>query len=1135
MANYSLGTATGTIVIAYDGAGVAAASASIKGVDTTLASTAAKLDSTSKKMAKSGLIIAAGLAVAVDQAATFDSKMNLLVTAAGESPAALQKVAQGIQDIAVKTGTSLDNLADGAYVVEKAGNHGADALTILGAAAEGARAENADLSVVVNALTSIMQSYHLKASDAVATTNQLVAASGLAKTSMQTYAGSLSTVLPIASAAGLSFAQVGGAIATLTQHGTSAQEATQELANTIRNLLSPNQVAQKSMQQLGLSVTDLSQNLGKRGLNGTLDTIVDAISNKLGPSGLVVVNAFKKSQTAGQDLQTMLTKMPANLKSLSEGFLNGTVSAKDYRNGFRDLGSAGYAMGTQFLSLSTTANGFNDLIKSGQPQALTFASYLKNITGGATGMNTALQLTGGSAAYFNNAIDDINKSAQTSGKDINTWAITQQNATVKLGQLRAAGEVLAVNLGNAVLPAVLGVAGSLQKLVQWFSNLSPKTQKIIADTLLGTAAFLLLTSAILKVTSVVLKLASSIISIGKGIATVVTKIAGWITGNSAVAVSQEEVAVATGEADAAQEAQVITANELRLSLINLAIAQEAAAAATDTAGVAMDVAAAEMYDLDAAMDANPIGLIVIAIIALIAIIVLVIMHWKQVKEVMLEVWAAIKTGVVDAINFVKDHWKLIVEILLAPLFLIPVLIYVFWDQIKAAFMTSINAIFSFLQAVWGKIDSYIVQPVVGAFNAVKNALLTAYNFVASIISDILDWFTPNHWRIVALLLGPLGIVIDVITNHLQAIHDFIVAIWTDVFNFLQATWNKIAAIAAAIWNPIAAYFTALYEEFISGVTNIWNAIVAFLTAVWNQIAAIAVAVWDPIAAFFRAIWSAISAATVAAWNAVAAFLTAVWNGIRAAASAAWNAISNTISSIVNSVKNTVTSAFNALSGVASTVWGAIARAVSSAWTATISPITTAIHTAITTVQSAIQTLQGIWDAVWSALSGAISSAWNGAISAALSALSAVLDKIKGILSDITGAIGKVTGGVSKVAGKVGGFLGLDTGGYVPGRKGALATNVRVHGGEYVLSTDMLAGRANVDPNVMAALSSGQVKSVMANMKYGSNAGGATLPVAAAAVPNVRVFIGETELTDMVNVQIDNSLAPLVTMAKQGAL
>ena len=143
---YTIGTAEGVIRITYDPAGVAAAKKDQEALGASSLAAGSKMSKSSKIMAGAGLVIAGGLAFAAKQASDFQAKMNLLVTAGGESAGALNSVSKGIEDIAIQTGTSLNQLADGMYIVEKAGKRGAAGLDILRAAAEGARAEGTDAS-----------------------------------------------------------------------------------------------------------------------------------------------------------------------------------------------------------------------------------------------------------------------------------------------------------------------------------------------------------------------------------------------------------------------------------------------------------------------------------------------------------------------------------------------------------------------------------------------------------------------------------------------------------------------------------------------------------------------------------------------------------------------------------------------------------------------------------------------------------------------------------------------------------------------------------------------------------------------------------------------------------------------------
>ena len=401
--------------------------------------------------------IAQWMKTSADAAEGFQKQMNLLVTAGGESTKNLHGVEEGIKDIAVQTGISTSQLAEGMYTMEKAQMRGADGLRVLKAAAQGATDEQVDLGVMTNALTSIMRSYNIPTSKASSVTNQLVRASGEAKTSMQEFAGSLSTVLPVASAAGISFAEVGGAEATLTSHGTSAQESTQELANTIRSLQAPNQVAVNEMQQFGISSVDVAQNLGKRGLTGTISYLSETILKHMGPSGTILLNTFNQSKFAAQDASTMFGKLTGKAKELAKGVMDGSVTLNDYRQGLKALPDQQAALVRQWDQMYNKSKGFNDQLKQGSPQAQTYTEALKKIMGGATGMNTALMLSGGSTQTFAKNVKGISDVAKQNGRDISTWAETQNTARVQTDRFNQVLDTSRITLASKFLPALTGM------------------------------------------------------------------------------------------------------------------------------------------------------------------------------------------------------------------------------------------------------------------------------------------------------------------------------------------------------------------------------------------------------------------------------------------------------------------------------------------------------------------------------------------------------------------------------------------------------------------------------------------------------------------------------------------------------
>lgn len=452
---------------------------------------AAGMSAAGAKLTKGLTLPLLGLAaVSVDQAAKFQKSMTLIQTAGGETAAKTAVISKGIMGIATSTGTSLKDLGDGIYTVAKAGGtkwSATDQLKILKAAAQGAKAENVDMATSVNALTSVMASYGYNASQAVSTQNMLIRGAGLAKTTMQDFAGSLANVVPLASSLHISFAQVAGAIATMTQHGETAQRSTENLSNLITALAGQNNVASSAMQQLNINTLDLQQNLGKRGLVGTLNIVEDALA-KHSKGGMVVVSAFKQAALATHSLDTMMGTFQGTLKTNSEGLLKGGMSIKQYTAYAKSLGGTAGASALQFLGLYKSSQGFSDQLKSGNGTIRTSATMLQKMLGGVTGMRVALMLGGASAAQFAANTKAVGDAAQHAGVDVLGWNKTSETLSVKMDKAKAALQVLAVEIGTALIPAVSKIVSGVSSAVRWFSGLSSTSKQVLGWSVLVIAA-----------------------------------------------------------------------------------------------------------------------------------------------------------------------------------------------------------------------------------------------------------------------------------------------------------------------------------------------------------------------------------------------------------------------------------------------------------------------------------------------------------------------------------------------------------------------------------------------------------------------------------------------------------------------
>lgn len=809
----------------------------------------------SKGFMKLGAVATAGaiaLGVAsVHMAADFQTNMTRLVTSAGEAKSNLGLVSDGVLKLAVDTGTSTDQLSQGLYMIESAGYHGAQGLNVLKASAQGARAEGADLSEVANAVTSALNAYHLPASQAVAVTDQLVATVSSGKMKMQDLASSIANVLPVAAAAHISLAQVGGAVATMTASGYSADRATQDLAFSIEHLQGPSAVAQQAMAAVGLSSTDLSNNLGSRGLTGTLQLVSEAILQHMGPSGLVLLNSFNDSKQASASLTAMLDKMSPSLRALSQQFQAGDITASKYSTTIKKLPVDQQVLGQQFETLVKRSDGFQASLKNGSGAAVTFTSELSKIMGGAPGLSTALMLTGGSAKTFAGNVNTVANAAKTAGANVNGWSDIQGTFNFKLSQLKETVQTTGIRIGTVLIPVIEAAVGLFAR----HQNAALALAAVIGGVLL--AAMVNFGVATARTT------AQGVIFLAK---TIATTVAEWA------------------------ETAAITA---------MYVAEGVASAATAV--------------LDAVMDANPIVLIVGALIALGVALYEAYQHVSWFRAIVQDAFHAVGAvaswlwnnalkPVVDAIvvgaKFVGGVamwlWQEAIEPALQGVGAVAMWL---WHNVVEPVFDGIGATVSY---VWGNILSPVFHFIVALLRFGIAVELFALRKTAEAVWHGIAAVALWAWNNV---LKPTG---EAIVTATKAVGVAAMWLWSNAF---QPALNGIGAAALWLWHNV---LDPAWHGIGDTVSFAWNSVIkpAYdeLKSGIDGVKTVALSLWHDV---FEPAWKGIGDAVSAAWNNV---IKPIFDKIKAAVDDVVGGF-NKVVGLGKGILNGATKGINALTSI----------------------------------------------------------------------------------------------------------------------------------------------------------------------------------------------------------------------------
>lgn len=408
-----------------------------------------------------------------------------------------------------------------------------------------------------------------------------------------------------------------------------------------------------------------------------------------------------------------------------------------------------------------------------------------------------------------------------------------------------------------------------------------------------------------------------------------------------------------------------------------------------------------------AIAGGPMILIAAGIIALIAVIVLLVVYWDKIKEVTIKIWGSIA-------DFCSNIWKSISDIAVD---------------------------------VWGSIQEYFS----GLWDSIKDLASSAWNGikngVVSVFNSIKDFFSQWGLTILAVIMGPIGILALLIFKNWDLVKETAVSIWNSITEFLvgvwqgivafvtpifqaisdviSSVWNTVYSISSAIWTFIWEYLVAIWTAILYFVTPIFEAISKSIKEIWDKVQNITSKVWNSILSFLKTIWNGISTTTKTVWNAIFNFLKAifqkvssivktVWNSIKSIFTSVLNGIKSVFNTIWNGIKSTLTTIWNSIKSVASTVWNAVTRTIMGPVNKVKAQVTSAFNGLKSSVSSVFNSIKSIANSIWSSITTSIRSKITSLVSGVKSAFTGMKSAVVGIWNGLKTGMKTVINGIIKM-------------------------------------------------------------------------------------------------------------------------
>jgi TP901 family phage tail tape measure protein len=707
-----------------------------------------------KKMALGiTLPVLAGVAYAVKVAANFETTMNQVQAAAGATKAEMADLGKYALKMGADTMFSAGEAGQAMLELAKGGMTAAQIKAGgLKAALDLAAAGGLDLATAANTTVAAMNMFNLSAKDAPAIAAALAGGANASTASVESLALALSQVGPGATNAGLSLQQTTGVLAAFANAGIQGSDAGTSLKTFLSRLVPTTKTATAAMKALDMSFVN------QDGSIKSISQVAEILKTKMG--GLSQAQRIAAmSAIFGSDATRAATVL---MKEGATG-IDKYVKATSNQNAATDMAKArtkGLAGQWEQLkgSLETIAIAVGTILIPWLTKAVKWLTKLFNkFLELNTGQRKTVLVIALVAAAIGPLLILFGKMAQGVGAIIN---MSKAFGSMP-GGFKKFGEGLKKMFDGADLKG--GAKGFTTKLKTAVEN------ALASVKTLAPKAFTGLKSAI----------QSGVSKAASGLKVGVSAVASF-AGSAAGTIKDTAVTIANTAAKLAN-------------------------------AVATKVVAAAQWLWNAALTANPLGLIIVGIVALVAIFVLLWTRcawfrnfwkalWHGIVTVVRTVWTAIKPSL-DAI------WKGI---------------KVVWDKVWAA-----------AKWVWARIGPFVLAYV--------RSLWAGLKFWFGVISKVLHaaWtglvaVTRRVWPIVLAVvrhfMGQIRVAIAVI----KVVVGIVRAAWTVIVTVTRTIWRAIAfAVRQGVHNIVVA--VAIIHKVRDAVAKAWQKVKAVTVAIWNGI------------------------------------------------------------------------------------------------------------------------------------------------------------------------------------------------------------------------------------------------------------------------------------------------------------
>ena len=365
--------------------------------------------------------------------------------------------------------------------------------------------------------------------------------------------------------------------------------------------------------------------------------------------------------------------------------------------------------------------------------------------------------------------------------------------------------------------------------------------------------------------------------------------------------------------------------------------------------------------LNAAMAANPIGVVIAVITALVAAFVYLWNTSEGFRNFWIGLWETIKTFASNAVEAVTTGIQNFIASVEEFIGNLKQGIQDKLDEIHQGWDDAWNAIQTTAQTVFDGISqtvSNFVTGVQGFFQSLYEGAQAAWDTICNVVQVGILFVQELLNAAVEILMIPWNFIW---TNFGEAI----TSAWEGFKQIISNALDTISSTIQNIWNAIVAFLTPILQGIADTFTNSWNAIQnivktvvtaiqTFLQTTWNTITSLIRTAMNTIHNVIQTVWNTIKSVVQSVLNTIQSIVSSVWNTVKSVTTSAWNGISSAVSNAINTVKNVISGGLNAAHNTVSNIFNSIRNTISNI-----------MNGAANVVSGAINRIKGFFNFSWS--------------------------------------------------------------------------------------------------------------------------------------------------------------------------